>query len=141
MVSASCLPMVLRVSTHFHSLPTKPMVTSWHLQHHSSPLLLPPDCGAGIGRVSKRLLIPLFSEVDLVEQNATFLEQGKVYLVRKGRQTTQGGVQVELVVQFAWHFYPSEIADTNYYRASTPPCVRAHLQVWPVNSKHPWMLA
>ncbi len=42
---------------------------------------VPTDCGAGIGRVSKRLLIPLFSEVDLVEQNATFLERSKVYLV------------------------------------------------------------
>ena len=40
------------------------------------------DCGAGIGRVSKLLLLPLFSEVDLVEQNPAFLEKAKVYLVR-----------------------------------------------------------
>lgn len=39
------------------------------------------DCGAGIGRVSKRVLLPLFSEVDLVEQNQTFLEKAKTYLV------------------------------------------------------------
>ena len=39
------------------------------------------DCGAGIGRVSKRLLLPLFSEVDLLEQNPTFLEKAKTYLV------------------------------------------------------------
>lgn len=38
------------------------------------------DCGAGIGRVSKLLLIPLFSEVDLEEQNPAFLEKAKVYL-------------------------------------------------------------
>ena len=39
------------------------------------------DCGAGIGRVSKRVLLPLFSEVDLVEQNQSFLEKAKTYLV------------------------------------------------------------
>ena len=41
------------------------------------------DCGAGIGRVSKRVLLPLFSEVDLVEQNQAFLEKAKMYLVSK----------------------------------------------------------
>lgn len=40
------------------------------------------DCGAGIGRVSKRLLLPLFSEVDLVEQNPAFLEKAKTFLVK-----------------------------------------------------------
>ena len=39
------------------------------------------DCGAGIGRVSKKLLLPLFSEVDLLEQNPAFLEKAKTYLV------------------------------------------------------------
>ncbi|KAL5499393.1 hypothetical protein EMCRGX_G010796 [Ephydatia muelleri] len=38
------------------------------------------DCGAGIGRVSKLLLLPLFSEVDLEEQNPAFLEKARVYL-------------------------------------------------------------
>eukprot|EP00126_Sphaerothecum_destruens_P010684 Sdes_comp20791_c0_seq4m17004 len=38
------------------------------------------DCGAGIGRVTKRLLLPLFDEVDLVEQNSTFLERAKDYV-------------------------------------------------------------
>ncbi|UYV63243.1 NTMT1 [Cordylochernes scorpioides] len=33
------------------------------------------DCGAGIGRVSKLLLLPLFDKVDLVEQNEEFLRQ------------------------------------------------------------------
>ena len=29
------------------------------------------DCGAGIGRITKRTLKPLFDEVDLVEPSAT----------------------------------------------------------------------
>lgn len=33
------------------------------------------DCGAGIGRVSKYLLMPLFSKVDLVEQDAKFAKR------------------------------------------------------------------
>jgi protein N-terminal methyltransferase len=39
------------------------------------------DCGAGIGRVSKRLLLPIFSEVDLLEQNPAFLETARTFLV------------------------------------------------------------
>lgn len=37
------------------------------------------DCGAGIGRVSKNLLMPLFDKVDLVEQDATFAERAREY--------------------------------------------------------------
>lgn len=51
----------------------------------SSALVCPGkalDCGAGIGRVSKRLLLPLFSEVDLLEQNPAFLEKARTFLVR-----------------------------------------------------------
>ena len=44
-------------------------------------LIICPDCGAGIGRVSQGLLLPLFSQVDLVEQNQSFLDQAKTYLV------------------------------------------------------------
>ena len=33
------------------------------------------DCGAGIGRVSKTLLMPLFGKVDLLESNSRFLEK------------------------------------------------------------------
>jgi len=40
------------------------------------------DCGAGIGRVSKLVLLPLFKEVDLLEQNPAFLDKAKTYLVR-----------------------------------------------------------
>ncbi|KAJ3292276.1 hypothetical protein HK104_005406 [Borealophlyctis nickersoniae] len=35
------------------------------------------DCGAGIGRVSKYFLLDIFAKVDLVEQNAKFLEEAK----------------------------------------------------------------
>ncbi|XP_038209639.1 N-terminal Xaa-Pro-Lys N-methyltransferase 1-A-like [Zerene cesonia] len=35
------------------------------------------DCGAGIGRVSKNLLIPYFDKVDLVEQDEKFINTAK----------------------------------------------------------------
>lgn len=38
------------------------------------------DCGAGIGRVARDLLAPLFGHVDLVEQSARLLEESKVAL-------------------------------------------------------------
>jgi len=38
------------------------------------------DCGAGIGRVSKGLLLPLFETVDLAELNKDFLDEAPKYL-------------------------------------------------------------
>lgn len=38
------------------------------------------DCGAGIGRISKRLLLPLFRTVDLVDVTQEFLDKAKPYL-------------------------------------------------------------
>lgn len=38
------------------------------------------DCGAGIGRITKRLLLPLFKTVDLVDVTKEFLDKAKVYL-------------------------------------------------------------
>lgn len=38
------------------------------------------DCGAGIGRVSKGLLLPLFQIVDLAELNKDFLDEAPKYL-------------------------------------------------------------
>jgi len=35
------------------------------------------DCGAGIGRVSKELLVYFFQEVDLVDQNPKYVEEAK----------------------------------------------------------------
>lgn len=38
------------------------------------------DCGSGIGRVSKHLLLPLFDYVDLLDQNQTFLDESVDYI-------------------------------------------------------------
>lgn len=38
------------------------------------------DCGAGIGRITKRLLIPNFVTVDMVELNPDFLDKARTYL-------------------------------------------------------------
>lgn len=38
------------------------------------------DCGAGIGRITKNLLINYFKHVDLIEQNPKFLEVAKISL-------------------------------------------------------------
>ncbi|XP_077162950.1 N-terminal Xaa-Pro-Lys N-methyltransferase 1 isoform X2 [Paroedura picta] len=38
------------------------------------------DCGAGIGRITKRLLLPLFKTVDMVDVTEDFLNKAKTYL-------------------------------------------------------------
>lgn len=38
------------------------------------------DCGAGIGRITKRLLLPLFKTVDLVDVTQEFLDKARTYL-------------------------------------------------------------
>lgn len=38
------------------------------------------DCGAGIGRVTKQLLLPRFSIVDMVELTQSFLNQAEEYI-------------------------------------------------------------
>lgn len=38
------------------------------------------DCGAGIGRVSKMLLLPMFEHVDLVEQSERLLRGARAYI-------------------------------------------------------------
>ncbi|KAM4720090.1 N-terminal Xaa-Pro-Lys N-methyltransferase 1 isoform 4-T5 [Anableps anableps] len=38
------------------------------------------DCGAGIGRITKRLLLPLFRTVDLVDVTKEFLDKARTYL-------------------------------------------------------------
>lgn len=51
------------------------------------------DCGAGIGRVSRNLLIPLFKTVDLVEQDAAFAKKAREYCTAEGvRQNSLGEV-------------------------------------------------
>ncbi|XP_037548195.1 N-terminal Xaa-Pro-Lys N-methyltransferase 1 [Nematolebias whitei] len=44
------------------------------------------DCGAGIGRITKRLLLPLFQTVDLVDVTQEFLEKAKSYLGDEGKR-------------------------------------------------------
>ncbi|CAH2316332.1 N-terminal Xaa-Pro-Lys N-methyltransferase 1 [Pelobates cultripes] len=38
------------------------------------------DCGAGIGRITKRLLLPVFKSVDMVDITDDFLSKAKSYL-------------------------------------------------------------
>ena len=44
------------------------------------------DCGAGIGRITKRLLLPLFRVVDLVDVTEDFLAKAKTYLGEEGKR-------------------------------------------------------
>lgn len=41
------------------------------------------DCGAGIGRVTRNLLLPLFDTVDLLEFNKKFLDEAPDYIGEK----------------------------------------------------------
>uniref|UniRef100_A0A8C9DRE1 N-terminal Xaa-Pro-Lys N-methyltransferase 1 n=1 Tax=Prolemur simus TaxID=1328070 RepID=A0A8C9DRE1_PROSS len=47
------------------------------------------DCGAGIGRITKRLLLPLFREVDMVDLTEDFLVKAKTYLGEEGKRATR----------------------------------------------------
>ena len=38
------------------------------------------DCGAGIGRITKRLLLPMFQNVDMVELNQKFLDSARRFI-------------------------------------------------------------
>ncbi|XP_019383925.1 PREDICTED: alpha N-terminal protein methyltransferase 1B [Gavialis gangeticus] len=42
------------------------------------------DCGSGIGRVSKHVLLPVFKRVDLVDMMENFLDAAQNYLQREG---------------------------------------------------------
>ena len=56
------------------------------------------DCGAGIGRVAKALLLPRFEHVDLVEQSPRLLEASVEYIGTDSSRTTR----VELGLQVAF---------------------------------------
>lgn len=43
------------------------------------------DCGAGIGRVAKNLLIPLFEKVDLLEVNEKFLDKAPDHIGKRSK--------------------------------------------------------
>uniref|UniRef100_A0A914CHS5 Alpha N-terminal protein methyltransferase 1 n=1 Tax=Acrobeloides nanus TaxID=290746 RepID=A0A914CHS5_9BILA len=38
------------------------------------------DCGSGIGRVTKHLLVPIFQKVDMIDVTESFIENSKKYL-------------------------------------------------------------
>ena len=38
------------------------------------------DCGAGMGRVTKNLLLPRFAKVDMVEPSKVQLDKGREYV-------------------------------------------------------------
>ncbi|OCT85428.1 alpha N-terminal protein methyltransferase 1B [Xenopus laevis] len=42
------------------------------------------DCGSGIGRVSKNVLLPVFSNIELVDMTEPFLEEAQNYLEEEG---------------------------------------------------------
>lgn len=44
------------------------------------------DCGAGIGRITKRVLLPLFQTVDLVDVTQEFLDKAKPYLGEEAKR-------------------------------------------------------
>ncbi|XP_007441151.1 N-terminal Xaa-Pro-Lys N-methyltransferase 1 [Python bivittatus] len=44
------------------------------------------DCGAGIGRITKRLLLPLFKAVDMVDVTEDFLNKARTYLGAEGQR-------------------------------------------------------
>ncbi|XP_042193340.1 N-terminal Xaa-Pro-Lys N-methyltransferase 1 [Callorhinchus milii] len=44
------------------------------------------DCGAGIGRITKRLLLPMFKKVDMVDVTESFLAKAKVFLGEDGKR-------------------------------------------------------
>lgn len=50
------------------------------MRRHSVGAKRALDCGAGIGRVTKNLLIPLFEKVDLLEVNKKFLDEAPDYI-------------------------------------------------------------
>ena len=50
------------------------------------------DCGAGIGRITKKTLKPIFDQVDLVEPSATQLDGAREY-VPEARNFYLNGLQ------------------------------------------------
>lgn len=48
-----------------------------HIEQHKKDTLVAVDCGAGVGRVTKGLLLHFFQQVDLVEPSAHLLQAAK----------------------------------------------------------------
>ncbi|PVU86484.1 hypothetical protein BB559_004270 [Furculomyces boomerangus] len=64
----------LKAALKHHNIITSEQETSGNVIDNGLYVL---DCGAGIGRVSKFLLSEFFSKIDIVEQNAKFVETAK----------------------------------------------------------------
>ncbi|CAK5125797.1 unnamed protein product [Meloidogyne enterolobii] len=47
------------------------------------------DCGSGIGRITKHLLLPKFNYVDMVDFAETFIEQSEKYIGSEGNSRVQ----------------------------------------------------
>ena len=60
------------------------------------------DCGAGIGRVTKYLLLPRYKHVDMIEQSARLLQSSTQYIGVDSIRTTQVtiGLQVCLYAYY-----------------------------------------
>lgn len=63
------------------------------------------DCGAGIGRVTKNVLIKFFNTVDLVEQDANFVRKANEYLSVNGELMKNIGTIYNVGLQ---NFTPTE---------------------------------
>ncbi|RUS85923.1 hypothetical protein EGW08_006326 [Elysia chlorotica] len=46
------------------------------------------DCGAGIGRITKRLLLPIFETVDMVEQDKHFCDNARAFIGPESSRVT-----------------------------------------------------
>lgn len=62
----------------------KPLLSQFLLDNLNNRRLVALDCGAGIGRVTKNLLIRYFNEVDLLEPVPHFLEAARQSLAPEG---------------------------------------------------------
>lgn len=56
------------------------------------------DCGAGIGRVSKHLLLPIFKHVDMVEQSPRLLHSSAQYIGDDATRTSQICINLKVIL-------------------------------------------
>ncbi|KAL4240822.1 N-terminal Xaa-Pro-Lys N-methyltransferase 1 [Mactra antiquata] len=75
------------------------------------------DCGAGIGRITKRLLLPLFDTVDMVELQQSFLDTAKEFI----------GAQVNRVDRFICSGLQDFVPDVGHYDLIWCQWVLCHL--------------
>lgn len=66
------------------------------------------DCGAGIGRITKNLLIRFFDHVDIVEQDCKFVEQAKKSFLESDKPLPFGHVVDNFYCEGLQTFKPAE---------------------------------